>query len=156
MDINVTLLVEILTFAILVWMTMKYIWPPILHAIEERQKKIADGLAAAERGELNLKLARKNVKEQLKKTKAESTNIIDQANKQAAKIIEAARDNAEKESKKILALAKEEIATEMETTKRQLYEQTVNLAIKISSKILSEKIDAKAHKELIDKIIEET
>jgi F-type H+-transporting ATPase subunit b len=154
MEINATLLVEIFTFATLIFLTMKYIWPPMLKAIEERQKKIADGLAAGERGEKALELAKQKIKEQLQKTKAETIKTIGQANKQAACIIENAKHEAEKENKKILALAKTEIAAEQEKAKLQLRNQISDLVITISAKVL-EKSDPNINKNLIDKFIEE-
>lgn len=154
MDINVTLLVEILIFAALIFLTMKYIWPPILKAIDDRQKKIADGLAAGERGEKGLELARQKIKEQLLKTKAEFAKIIGQANKQASQIIEAAKKDAEEENKKILALAKNEIATEKEKAKLQLQTQIADLVIITSAKVLG-KIDPNINKNLVDEFIEE-
>jgi F-type H+-transporting ATPase subunit b len=155
MDINITLLIEMLTFGMLVWLTMRFIWPPILKAIEDRQKKIANGLAAGARGERGLELAQKKVKEQLLKTKIESANIIGQTNKQAALLVEAAKKNAEEATKKVLILAKEEIAAEAEIIKKQLRAQVANLVIEVSHKILGSKIDATINEKLVNEFIEE-
>lgn len=151
MDINVTLLVEIITFAGLVFLTMKYIWPPIIKAIEDRQKKIADGLAAGERGERGLELARKNAKEQMLQAKAESSKIIGQANKESSQIVERARKDAEEVNKSVLALAKEEIVAETERANLQTRKYLVDLVIDASTKVLGKSVD----KSLVDKVIEE-
>jgi F-type H+-transporting ATPase subunit b len=155
MDINITLLIEMLTFAMLVWLTMRFIWPPILKAIEDRQKKIASGLAAGEKGEQGLALARKKIKAQLKSAKIDSANIISQTNRQAAQILEAARKEAGEENKKIVALAKEEIAAETEKAKIKLRTQVADLVTEAIQKILSGKIDAEINKKLVDDVIKE-
>lgn len=155
MDFNVTLLIEMLTFGMLVWLTMRFIWPPILKAIEDRQKKIADGLAAGVRGERGLELARKKAKEELIKAKVESANIIGQTNRQAALLIEAAKKNAEEAAKKVVLAAKDEIAAEAEKIKKQLRVQVANLVMDVSYKILGNKIDAAINEKLVDEFIEE-
>lgn len=155
MDFNITLLIEMLTFGMLVWLTMRFIWPPILKAIEDRQKKIADGLAAGVRGERGLELARKKAKEELVKAKVESANIIGQTNRQAALLIETAKKNAEEAAKKVVLAAKDEIAAEAEKIKKQLRVQVANLVMDVSYKILGNKIDAAINEKLVDEFIEE-
>lgn len=155
MNINVTLIGELITFAVLVFVTMKYIWPPLFKAMEAREKKIADGLEAAERGQKAMDLAAQNVKKQLREAKAKSADIIDQANLRAAQVVEQAKGTAQTEAKKIHELAKSGIATETEKAKRDLYKQVVDLAVDAASKIIESNIDKAANKRLIDQFIEE-
>ena len=155
MNINLTLVGEMITFAILVWVTMKFIWPPITKAMREREKKIADGLEAATRGEKSLELAQEKVKKQLREVKLEASGIIDQANKRVAQMLEEAKDKASLEGKKMLDLAKADIGKEMEAAKEELLNQVAALVIEIAEKVLQKNIDAKTNAELINKLLEE-
>jgi F-type H+-transporting ATPase subunit b len=155
MNLNLTLLGEMITFALLIWVTMKYIWPPITKAMQDREKKIADGLEAAERGKKSLELAIKRVKEQLRSTKLEATSIIDQANNRAASIIDQATKHASEEGKKILILAKANIAVEMERTKQKLQQELAILVLQATQKFLQDNIDIAAQQKLLNKIIED-
>lgn len=155
MNVNITLLGEMITFAILVWVTMKYIWPPITKAMNERQKKIADGLEAAERGKRSLELAREKIRKQLQSAKIDAADTIEQANKRVSQMLEAAKKDAGEETRKILELAKSDIATQMKTAKHELRKQIAELVINSSRKVLQETVDVAADKQLIDKFIEE-
>jgi F-type H+-transporting ATPase subunit b len=153
MDINITLLGEMLTFAVLVWVMMKYIWPPLMKAIEERQQKIADGLAAAERGKNELELAQTNIAEQLRQTKNKAIVILNQASAQANDCFEKKKAEAEEERIKLLAQAKIDIEQEVNSAKYILQQQTADLVIAATEKILQQKIDSVAQKKLVNELI---
>ncbi len=155
MNINVTLLGEMITFAVLVWVTMKYIWPPIMKVMQEREKTIAAGLEAADRGKKSLELAEKKSKSQLREAKVEATNIVERGNQRAAQMIEEAKAKALEEGKRLLHLAKSDITTEMENARQQLRQQTASLVIDAAEKVLRRNIDAKANAKLIDQVIKE-
>ncbi|HAU1152037.1 TPA: F0F1 ATP synthase subunit B [Legionella pneumophila] len=155
MDINLTLIVQMLVFAAFVLFTMKLVWPPLAKALEERQDKIADGLAAAERGRKELELAQHRVKDELKQAKAHSADIIDKANKRASEIIEAAKEAAKREAQIQAKLAQEQIAQQVNHAKEELRKQVATLAITGAEKILMREVDAKANSELLDNLIEE-
>jgi F-type H+-transporting ATPase subunit b len=155
MDINMTLFGEMITFAVLVWATMKYIWPPLTKAMQERQQKIAAGLAAAERGQHALELAQKNVNQQLQAVKTKAALILDQAHQQATNLIEEGRINAQNEYAKILTKAKLDLEQEINKTKRELQQQTANLVIAATKKILQQKVDETTQQQLINQLIAE-
>ncbi len=155
MNINATLIGEMITFAILVWVTMKYIWPPLQKAMRDREKKIADGLEAAERGQKSLQLAEQRATKQLKQAKIEAENIKNDANMQAAQLVEKGKEKAQQEAKKIFTSAQSDIATEAEKTKQQLRGQIATLVLAAAEKVLQGSIDAAANQKLIDKFIEE-
>jgi len=154
-DINLTIVGEMITFAILIFVTMKYIWPPLKKAMDEREKKIADGLAAAERGEKSLELARDNVKKQLKDVKIQASNIIDEANRRMAKIIDDAKVTADIEGKRLLVNAKKEIDSELQKARDSIKAEVVDLAIMAAEKLLCKKISDKKDRVFVDKIIDE-
>src|SRR5271165_1529994 len=106
MNINATLLGQMITFAVFVWFTMRFVWPPITKALAERSQKIAEGLAAAERGKHELDLCQQEIVEQLKEAKVNADVIIDQANKRAHQIVDGAKDKAREEGQRLVALAK--------------------------------------------------
>jgi F-type H+-transporting ATPase subunit b len=153
MDINITLFGEMLTFAALVWVMMKYIWPPLMKAIEERQQKIADGLAAAERGKNELALAQTNITEQLRQTKAEAVLMLNQASVQAGDYLEKKKAEADEERIKLLAQAKIDIEQEMNSAKYILQQQTADLVITAAEKILLQKVDSVTQKKLVNELI---
>jgi F-type H+-transporting ATPase subunit b len=155
MNINLTLFGEILTFMVLVWVTMKYVWPPLTKIMEERQQKIAEGLEAAKRGQYALDTAQKNIAAQLHEAKAKAAVLLDQANRQANNLIEESKIKAQEECAKILAKAKLDIEQEINNTKKELQQQTVDLVIAATEKILKNNIDPRIQKELLDKLITE-
>ncbi|KTC80921.1 F0F1 ATP synthase subunit B [Legionella sp. PATHC035] len=155
MEINLTLIVQMLVFAAFVLFTMKLVWPPLAKAMEERQDKIADGLAAAERGRKELELAQHRVKDELKQAKVQSADIIEKANKRAAQIIEEAKETAKHEAQMQVKLAQEQLQQQINHAKDELRKQVAHLAITGAEKILKREIDAKANTALLDNLIEE-
>ena len=155
MDINLTLVVQMLVFAAFVLFTMKLVWPPLAKALEERQEKIADGLSAAERGRKELELAQHRVKDELKQAKAQSADIIDKAIKRAAQIIEEAKETARREAQTQAKLAQEQLVQQVNHAKEDLRKQVATLAVCGAEKILMREIDAKANSALLDNLIEE-
>ncbi len=155
MNMNLTLLGQMITFAMLVWVTMKYVWPPITKAMEERQAKIADGLAAAERGKHEQELAERRSKELLKEAKGDAAEIIAQAQKRSNEIIEEAKEAARAEGDRILTAAKAEIEQEANRAREQLRAQVVTLAVAGAGRILKREIDAKAHDDLLKDVIKQ-
>ena len=155
MDINLTLIVQMLVFAAFVLFTMKLVWPPLAKALEERQDKIADGLSAAERGRRELELAQHRVKDELKHAKAQSAEIIEKANKRAAQIIEEAKEAAKKEALIQAKLGQEQLTQQVNQAKNELRKQVAQLAITGAEKILMREVDAKDNSALLDNLIEE-
>ncbi|KTD69447.1 H+-transporting ATP synthase chain b [Legionella steelei] len=155
MEINLTLIVQMLVFAAFVLFTMKLVWPPLAKAMEERQDKIADGLAAAERGRKELELAQHRVKDELKQAKVQSADIIEKANKRAAQIIEEAKETAKHEAQTQVKLAQEQLQQQINHAKDELRKQVANLAITGAERILMREVDAKANTALLDNLIEE-
>lgn len=152
MNINATLLGQTITFFVFVWFCMKYVWPPIMQALAERKKQIADGLAAGERGKHELELASKRGAGILHETKQKSAEIIVQAEKRAEQIIEEAKATAKTEGERLLTGAKAEIEQEIHRAKEGLRQQVADLAMAGAEKILRREIDAKAHAELLASI----
>ncbi|MBU6467746.1 MAG: F0F1 ATP synthase subunit B [Betaproteobacteria bacterium] len=152
MNINATLLGQAITFAILIWVTMKFIWPPITVALEERAKKIADGLAAAERAKSDLANAETKSQEALKEAKAKAAEIISMSEKRRNEIIEEAKNEARLEADRVLAQAKAEVAQEINKAKEVLRAQVADLAMAGAEKILRREINPSAHAELLTSI----
>jgi len=151
-EFNVTLLGQAITFAILVWFTMKFVWPPLTNMMEERAKRIADGLAAAERGKQDLEAAEKRVGDELRKAKQQAMEIIASAEKRATQIVDEAKDNASTEGARIVADAKGQIDQEVMRAKEALREQVAQLAVIGAEKILRKEIDAAKHADLLSSI----
>ncbi|GAK87204.1 ATP synthase F0 sector subunit b [Vibrio ponticus] len=131
---------------------MKYVWPPLMNAIEERQKKIADGLQAAERAAKDLDLAQANASDQLKEAKRTASEIIEQANKRKAQILDEAREEAQVERQNILNQAEAELEAERNRARDELRKQVATLAVAGAEKILERSIDKDAHKDILDNI----
>jgi len=155
MNINLTLLAQAVSFAILIWFTVKFVWPPLLNAVETRQKQIADGLAAGERGRHELELASKRASQDLHAAKEKASAIIAQAEKRAVEIIEEAKNNAKTEGDRILTGAKAEIDQEVNRAKEGLRQQVAQLAVAGAEKILRREIDAKTHSDMLNAIANE-
>jgi len=155
MDITFTLIAQALTFAILIWFTAKFIWPPLMLAIENRQKTIADGLAAAERGKHDLDLAAKRSAELLREAKEKAADILASGDKRASEIVEAAKLQAKVEADRIISGAKAEIEQETFRAKEQLRSHVSAIALAGAAKILGREVDAKAHNDLLDKLVAE-
>ncbi len=155
MNINFTLIAQAIAFAVLIWFTVKFVWPPLLSAIETRQKEIADGLAAAQEGRSALDVAAKKSEATLNEAKQKASEIIGQAEKRGSQIVEEAKGNAKAEGERILAGAKAEIDQEVNRAKEGLRSQVSALAIAGAEKILRKEIDAKAHSEMLSKLAAE-
>jgi len=145
-----TLLGQMFTFAILIWFTVKFIWPPMMKAIEDRQQKIAEGLAAADRSQKDLAQAQDKVSEALKDARTKANEIIEQAHARANQIIDQAKNDAVGEANRQKALAEAEIAAAANRAKEELRKQVSALAVSGAEKLLRREIDANAHKALID------
>ena len=145
-----TLLGQMITFAILIWFTVKFIWPPLMAAIEERQQKIAEGLAAADNAQKNLAQAQDKVNEELKAARSKANEIIEQAHQRANQLIDAAKADAIAEGNRQRALAEAEIEAAANRAKEDLRKQVSALAVSGAEKLLKREIDANAHKALID------
>ncbi len=155
MNINATLLGQTIMFAMFVWFCMKFVWPPIMAALEARKKQIADGLAAGERGKHDLELASKRSAEVLREGKEKAAEIIALGDKRASEIVEEAKEQARLEGQRIITAAKAEIEQEVFRAKEQLRTQVSAIALAGASKILSREIDAKAHNDLLEKLVTE-
>ncbi len=155
MEINLTLVVQMLVFIAFVWFTMKFVWPPLVKALEERQAKIADGLAAAERGRKELELAQHRIKDEMKQAKAQASEIIEKANRRAGQILDEAKDDARQEAQHLAKIANEHIAQEVNRAKDTLRKQVATLAVAGAEKILMREIDEQANDALLDNLIKE-
>jgi F-type H+-transporting ATPase subunit b len=155
MNINATLIGELIAFVVFVIFCMKFVWPPIMAAIEARQATIADGLAASDRAAKDLELAQISATEQLKKAKAQAASIVDAAKKREAQIIAEAAGKAEAEKTKILTAGHAEIETERNQAREELRQQVAVLAVIGAEKILERSIDAAAHSDILDKLVAE-
>ncbi|MEO8417285.1 MAG: F0F1 ATP synthase subunit B [Methylophilaceae bacterium] len=155
MNINATLLGQAIMFIMFVWFCMKFVWPPIMTALAARQKQIADGLAAADRGKHELELSAKKASQELRTAKEKASDIIVHAEKRASEIVEEAKGNAKSEGDRIIAGAKAEIDQEMNRAKESLRQQVSTLAIAGAEKILRREIDAKAHADMLTTIAKE-
>ncbi|MFV0575833.1 MAG: F0F1 ATP synthase subunit B [Vibrio sp.] len=152
MNMNATLLGQALMFALFVWFCMKYVWPPLMAAIENRQKNIADGLSAADRAAKDLSLAQANASDKLKEAKKAAAEIIDQANKRKSQILEESQIEAQVERQKILDQGRAEIETERNRARDELRKQVATLAIAGAEKILERSIDQNAHQDILNDI----
>jgi F-type H+-transporting ATPase subunit b len=152
MNLNLTLLAQAATFALLIWFTVKFVWPPILRAMEQRQKTIADGLAAAERGKQDLELASRRAGDVMREAKEQAQEVLAQAEKRAGQLIEEAKNNAKAEADRLVAAAKAEIEQEVARAKDTLRAQVAVLAVKGAEKILRREVDAKAHADLLNTV----
>ncbi|MCB1724450.1 MAG: F0F1 ATP synthase subunit B [Chromatiaceae bacterium] len=152
MNINLTLIAQLVSFAVFVWFTMKYVWPPLVRAMDERKAKIADGLAAAERGHHEHELAEKRAKDTLVVAKQQAAEIKAAAEKQATVIIEEAREKAKEEGGRQLAAAQAEIAQETNKAREALRAKVAELAVLGAEKILRKEINADAHKDIVESV----
>ena len=152
MSINATLIGQMITFALLVLFTMKYIWPPLFDSLEERKKKIADGLAAAEKGQEQIILAEKKAIGVIKDAKVQSSEIVTLAQKRANEIVEESKDTAKKEGERLLLAAKAQIEQEMQQAKEGLRQQVADLALTAAEQILNAEIDKTKHQDIITKV----
>ena len=153
MNINLTLIGQSITFVFFVMFVMKFVWPPLVAALEERKAKIADGLAAAEKGKHDGELAKQKVIDTLKEAKEKAQDIINQAEKRASEIVEESKDNAKVEGERILAAANAEIEQEVNRAREALRGQVVSLAVTGAGKVLKREIDEKANEDLLKDLV---
>ena len=149
MNINLTLLMQAAAFAAFIWFTAKFIWPPLMRAIDTRQKQIADGLAAGEQGRQSLASTEKRIADMMTEAKTRSSEIIAQGDKLKTETIDAAKAQAKAEADRILVGAKAEIEQEIMRAKEALRNQVADLAVAGAAKILKREVDAKAHADLL-------
>ncbi|HBA65201.1 MAG TPA: F0F1 ATP synthase subunit B [Methylococcaceae bacterium] len=152
MSINATLIGQMITFALLVWFTMKFVWPPLYQSLEERKKRIADGLAAAEKGREEMELAEKRAINVLKEAKEQSADIVNLAQKRANEIVEESKDAAKKEGERLLVAAQAQIDQELQQVKESLRKEVSSLALNAAEQILSAEIDQAKHQEILNKV----
>jgi F-type H+-transporting ATPase subunit b len=153
MNINATLIGQAISFIVFVWFCMKYVWPPIMAALEERKKKIADGLAAAERGMHEQELAQQRAKEVIRQAKEEAAGILAQAQKRASEIVEESKDTARVEGDRIVTAANAEIEQEVNRAKESLRGQLASLAVAGAAKVINRELDASTHDALLQDLV---
>ncbi|NIB39482.1 F0F1 ATP synthase subunit B [Pseudomaricurvus alkylphenolicus] len=155
MNINLTLIGQTISFAFFVWFCMKFVWPALMSIMEEREKKIADGLEAADRADKDLELAQKKATAQLREAKEEAAAIIEQANKRANQIVEEAKDQAVAEGNRLKAAAEAQIEQEVNRAKEELRGKVAVLALAGAEKVLGASIDENANSELVNQLAAE-
>lgn len=155
MDINATIIGQFITFAILVWFTMKYVWPPVTKTLHDREKKIAAGLEAAERSKRELEMAEHKALSIIREAKQQATHIIEQANLHSAQLVEEAKGNAKVEGQRIIDLAQGDIDRTVAQAKESLKAQLATLAVAGAEKIIQHKLDASVHSELLNQLVAE-
>lgn len=153
MSITATLIGQIITFAILVWFIGKYLWDPMTQMMDDRKKRIADGLAAAERGQHEQELAEQKAVEHIKEAKEQAAEILSQAQKRGAEIVEDAKDDAKEEGARLITAANAEIELESNRAKEVLREHVVNITLAAAGKIIKKEIDAKGHDVLLKDVV---
>ena len=152
MNFNLTLIAQAITFAAFIWFCVKFIWPPLLRAIETRQKQIADGLAEAERGRSSLADAQKQTDQILRDARNRAQEVMAAAEKSASQRIEESKSQAKTEGERIVAAAHAQIEQEVQAARQQLREQVAQLAVAGAEKILKREVDAKAHASMLDQL----
>jgi F-type H+-transporting ATPase subunit b len=155
MNLNATLLVQAAVFVILGWITMKFVWPPVIRAIEDRQKKIAAGLAAAERGQKELQESHGAAASIVSEAREKAARIIEQANRRSGEIIDEARSTAISEGQRLVGDARQEVALEQARARDALRKDVATLAVAGASRLLEREIDPRAHADLIEKLARE-
>ncbi|MGH8674373.1 MAG: F0F1 ATP synthase subunit B [Burkholderiales bacterium] len=152
MNINFSLIAQAVAFALFIWFTVRFVWPPLLGAIEARQKQIADGLAAGEQGRKSLELSTRQAEEAIQEARSRAAEIVSQAERRGAQLIEEAKGAAKEEGAREKAAAKAEIGQEVQRARELLREQVAALAVAGAEKILRREVDARSHAELLDGI----
>jgi F-type H+-transporting ATPase subunit b len=151
-SINATLIIQMIVFAILVWFTMKFVWPPITAALDERARKIADGLSAADKAKSELAVANKKVEAQLSAARDDAAKRLADAERLAQQMVEEAKSRASEEAAKIIASARAEAAQESVKAREALREQVAGLAVKGAEAILRKEVNAGVHAELLGRL----
>lgn len=153
MNINATLIGQSIAFFLFVWFVMKYVWPPLIAALDERKKTIADGLAAAEKGQHEQELAEKAAEKHIKEAKQQASEIVAQAQKRASEIVEEAKEGAREEADGIKKAAAAEIDQEVNRAKEHLRQQVAAITIAGAEKVLKREINESAHSDIVDDLI---
>lgn len=155
MDMNASLIVQMLVFIVFIGLTMKFIWPPLIKVLEVRRKNIADGLAAATKGYKELEFAEIKSKEMLTEAKAQAAHIVEQANQRANRVIEEAKNKARKEGAYLLQLAKSEIEQEYNIARTELLKQISDIVVAGAQKILQREVDKVSNDRLVNELVSE-
>lgn len=155
MDINATLFVQMVSFIILVAFTMKFIWPHLIQTLEEREKKIASGLEAAERSKRELEMAEHKALDIIKEAKQNAASILDQANRRSLQIVDEAKESAREEGRRILEQANDEFAREVSKTKEELRKRLAGLAVKGAERVIKRNLDNNTQQALLDDFVAE-
>ncbi len=152
MNINLTLIGQSIAFAVFVWFCLKFVWPPIIKALNERKTRIAEGLAAADEGLRAKEKAEEEVEERLKEAREQAKDIIANAKKQAEGVVEEARNDARSESERILKAARAEIDQQINQAREELRKEVVKIALNGAEQVLMREVDSKAHSETLEKL----
>ena len=155
MNINATIILQSIAMMIFVWFCMKFIWPPLIQALDVRRERIAEGLAASDRAEQELEAAKVKVGEQLREARDRASEIVEQANQRHNQILEQAKDDAHSERQRQVAAAEADIAQAANQAREDLRSSVASLAVLGAGKILEREVDAQTHRELLDKLIKE-
>lgn len=155
MDINATILGQVIAFAIFVWFCMKFVWPPLITAMNERAEKIAHGLQAVDQAGKDLELAKEKAAETLREAKHQAAALIEQANKRANQLVEEAKDQARSEGERLKAAAQAEIEQELNRAKETLRAQVAALSIAGAERILATSVDQAAHSKMLEQLAAE-
>jgi F-type H+-transporting ATPase subunit b len=150
--INMTLVGQMLTFLVFIWFTKKFVWPPVMKAMEERRTKIAEGLEAAERGQKALEEADAQVADRIREARQQAAQIIEQAQRRGTEVVDAAREQAQQEGERVLAQARAELEQETNRVREALRGEVAAIALAGAQQLLEKEIDAGAHRELLDKL----
>lgn len=155
MNLNATLILQSIAMMIFVWFCMKFIWPPLLKAMDERRERIAEGLAASDRAEKELESAKARAGEEIRQAREKASEIVEQANQRHSQILEQAKTDATTERKRQVSAAESEIAQAANQAREELRTAVASLAVLGASKILEREIDENTHRELLDRLISE-
>ena len=155
MSVNLTLIITMIIFMMFVWFVMKFVWPPLLRAIDERRAKIAEGLAASDRAEQELEEARRQAEQQIREARDKAGEIVDQANQRHHQIVDQAKEDAITEKQRQVAAAETEIAQSANQAREELRAKVAMLAVAGAEKLLGKEVDEKTHKQLLDQLIAE-
>ena len=152
MGINVTLIGQMGTFLVFIWFTMKFVWPPIVQALDERRTRIADGLAAADRGQKALETADAKVAERLREARQQAAQIIEQAERRGAELVEEAKETAQATGERMLVKARAELDLEISRAREALRGEVAAIALSGARQLLEKEVDASTHRELLDRL----
>ena len=155
MNINATLILQSIAMMIFVWFCMKFIWPPLMKAMDERRERIAEGLAASDRAEQELAAAKVEVGQQIREARDKAGEIVEQANQRHAQILDQAKDDAKTERQRQVTAAEADIVQAANQAREELRSSVASLAVLGASQILEKEVDANTHRELLDKLITE-